>query len=499
MKTISATIAILMAFAMVGVGSLAQQAAGTGQEGARVEMAAGESLHGGASQVRIVRLSQVKGDVKLDRGTEKGFEAAFANLPVVQNQRLQTHQGIAEVEFEDNSSLRVTPDSLIEFPVLQRSSTGGTMTGVKLVKGTLYVSLANAKGSEFTVAFGDEKVVVTPSSHIRIDLDDSKAKLAVFNGEVQVTDASGTLTASKKKTLMFDLAARTPAVVAKNDEAGQFDDWDKSEMDYHKLRSSASSAFSGGSNLYGVSDLYYYGSFNNIGGCGSMWRPYMASAAWDPFANGVWAWYPSAGYSWVSPYPWGWAPFHYGSWSYCGGGWGWSPGGQWIGLVNQPMILNAGNSGRYANVPRPPHHPVPGGSTLAVVNTRPLVVSKPVSAESFVFQKDSAGLGVPRGAMGGKLGGVSAGVARQGSVSTPIVTSSSFAQSFSRSGQAGVPEAARSGEMQGRSNAVVSSHSSAASSGWSGGGGHAAPSAPSMSSAPSVSAPAAPAGGGAHH
>lgn len=489
-------IASLLAFSMVGVGAQAQETANSAQPGDRVEISAGEAAHEGASQVRIVRLSQVKGEVQLDRGTEKGFEAAFANLPVAQNQRLQTRQGVAEVEFEDNSSLRVTPDSLIEFPVLQRGSSGATMTGVKLLKGTLYVSLANTKGNEFTVSFGKEQVVLTPSSHIRVDLDDSKAKLAVFNGDVQVTDASGTLTAGKKKTLTFDLAEQTPAVEAKNDKAEPFDDWDKSEMDYHKVRSisSVSSVFGGGSSLYGVNDLYYYGSFNNVGGCGSMWRPYLTSAAWSPFANGVWAWYPGAGYSWVSPYPWGWTPYHSGSWNYCGGGWGWQPGAQFVGLVNQPRAF-VGNSGRFSNVPRSPHHPIPGGSTLAVVNTKPLVVSRPVSAESFVFQKDSAGLGVPRGAMGGKLGGVSAGVARQGSVSTPIVATSSFARPY----QVGTAGGSRAGgEMQSRSNAVSSSHSSGMSSGSSG-GSHAAssaPSAPSMSSAPSAPAGG---GGGTHH
>jgi hypothetical protein len=478
-------IAALLTFAMVGVGSRAQETANPAQAGDRVKISAGELAQSGVSQVRIVRLSQVKGEVQLDRGTEKGFEAAFANLPVAQNQRLQTHEGVAEVEFEDNSSLRVTPDSLIEFPALQRSSAGATITGVKLLKGTLYVSLADTKGNEFTVAFGKEKIVLTPSSHIRIDLDASKAKLTVFNGDVQVTDASGTMTAGKKKVLAFDETTQAPAVVAKNDEAGPFDDWDKTEMDYHKVRS-VPSAFGGVSNLYGINDLNYYGSFSNIGGCGSMWRPYLASAGWDPFANGIWAWYPGAGYSWVSPYPWGWAPFHYGSWNYCGGGWGWQPGGQWIGLVNQPTVLNVAKN---PNVPRPPSRPISGGSTMVVVNAKPLAVSKLVSPDTFVFQKNSAGLGVPRGSMV-NLNKISAGVAQHGSVSTPVVTSNAFAQP----GQAGVVGASHGVEMQGRSNPTAASHASGASassaSGWSG-GSHAA-------SSPAPSAPAS-TGGGAHH
>src|SRR5580658_6433064 len=59
------------------------------------------------SKVRIVRLSEVKGEVQLDRLTGKGFEGAMANLPVTEGARLKTGNGVAEVEFEDNSTIRV--------------------------------------------------------------------------------------------------------------------------------------------------------------------------------------------------------------------------------------------------------------------------------------------------------------------------------------------------------------------------------------------------------
>ena len=47
-----------------------------------------------------------------------------------------------------------------------------------------------------------------------------------------------------------------------------------------------------------------------------MWQPYLVGAGWDPFMNGAWMWYPGAGYTWVSAYPWGWTPYRYGSWTY---------------------------------------------------------------------------------------------------------------------------------------------------------------------------------------
>lgn len=429
-KTIPGSIAVLLALSLFVAASRAQEAASTAQTGDSTDVAAAEPSQpapaaNGVSGVRIVRLSQVKGEVLLDRKTDRGFETAFANLPIAQGQRLQTKEGVAEVEFEDNSTLRITPDSLIEFPALQRGPSGATATSVKLLKGILYVSLANTKGSQFIVTLGNETLTLAPSSHIRLDTDTAKSSLAVFNGSVQVADSSGTTMVGKKKAVVLnttqDASAGTPPVIGKV-EHELFDEWDKNAADYHKLRS-VPAAFASSSYLYGINDLNYYGSFSN-GGCGTMWRPYFTSAAWDPFANGVWAWYPGTGYSWVSPYPWGWTPFHYGSWEYCpsGGGWGWRPGGNWIGLSNQPAtttmprVLNQVHGTAY---PKPPHAPAAGSSTLVVVSTRPLPISKLSSPDTFTFRKDSAGLGVPRESLG-KLSKVSQGVAQHGSVSTTV-------------------------------------------------------------------------------
>lgn len=55
------------------------------------------------------------------------------------------------------------------------------------------------------------------------------------------------------------------------------------------------------------------------------WRPRVA-VDWRPYWDGRWHWTPS-GLTWVSYEPWGWVPYHYGTWvmtsSY---GWCWRPG-----------------------------------------------------------------------------------------------------------------------------------------------------------------------------
>lgn len=358
------------------------------------------------SKVRIVRLSEVKGQVQLDRNAGRGYEPGIANLPIVEGSKLKTEEGVAEVEFEDNSSLRVAPESIVEFPTLGRMATGGTASTVHLVQGMAYVSLVKSNTNQFNLMFGNQNLVLPAPSHIRLQLAGTEARLAVLDGNLRLTEASGaTVDVSKKKTVTFDLLEHKQPEVAKDIAPEPFDSWDHNAVDYHS-RVASVSAFNGSPYSYGMNDMMYYGSF--VGGCGGgmMWRPYFASAAWDPYSNGAWAYYQGAGYSWVSPYPWGWMPYHYGSWSFCPGmGWGWMPGGYWNGLNNYAMIpATAGGGGSTVGGIHRPVRPVgPPGvrqPSMLAVSSKPLVRSEITSREAFTFRKDSAGLGIPRDGFG---------------------------------------------------------------------------------------------------
>jgi ferric-dicitrate binding protein FerR (iron transport regulator) len=387
----------------------------------------------GDSHVRIVRLSDVKGMLALDRKTGLGFEQTMQNMPIVEGAKLRTADGYAEVEFEDNSTLRLAPNSQVEFPLLALRSSGAKASTMNVVKGTVYVSTENTKGNEFLLEAGEAKMMVAPSTHLRLEFDEGKTVVSVFKGSVEVQRGAETTVVDKKQSLTLGADQMT---VAKKVAEMPFDAWDKESIDYHD-RYSKANAFAGSGNAFGLSDLNYYGSFVNAGGCGQMWQPYMVSAGWNPYANGVWALYPGAGYSWVSPYPWGWLPYHSGSWSFCQGvGWGWQPGGNWNGLNNiaggfagggvSPAVgtgagVLAKNPGVHSPL-RPAAPQVAAGAakpSLVLSNQKPMVFSKESTPGNFVFQKDSAGLGVPRGSLG-NLNHISNDVGRHGSASMPV-------------------------------------------------------------------------------
>jgi len=379
----------------------------------------------GVSKVRIVRLSEVKGQVQLDRNNGRGYEPGIANLPIVENSKLKTGEGVAEVEFEDNSSLRVAPDSIVEFPRLERMAGGGTASTVHLLQGMAYVSLMKSNNNQFNLAFGDQSLALPAPSHVRLQLSGTEGRLAVLDGNLRIADASGaTLDIPKKKTITFDLMQHQQPMLAKDIAPEPYDSWDQTSAGYHS-RVANFSGSNGSPYSYGVNDMSYYGSFADGCGMGMMWRPYFASAAWDPYSNGAWAWYQGAGYSWVSPYPWGWMPYHYGSWAFCPGmGWGWMPGGSWNGLNNIAMIPQTGSpvGGGGVTGPhpvRPPNPPRINEPSMMAVNLKPLVKSDVSSRESFTFRNNSAGLGVPRDGFG-KLNKVAEHVQQHGSVNQPI-------------------------------------------------------------------------------
>jgi len=120
------------------------------------------------SQVRIVRLSDVEGTVQVDKNTGQGFEKAFLNMPIVQGMKLATKDGRAEVEFEDGSTVRITPKSTVEFSELTLRDSGGRASTVVLKTGMAYVNYtAKGKADEFTVLFANEKIQAGQAVHFR--------------------------------------------------------------------------------------------------------------------------------------------------------------------------------------------------------------------------------------------------------------------------------------------------------------------------------------------
>jgi hypothetical protein len=341
------------------------------------------------SQVRIVRLSDVQGSVQIDKNTGLGFENTFLNLPITQGVRVKTRdRGRAEIEFEDGSTLRLTPNTTVEFSTLGMNDAGKRISAINLIEGMAYVNWLGNKEDEFSLNFSREKIVLNHAAHFRVETSPQVADLAVFKGDVDVEGPAGKVTVEKKKTAKFDAADNDKYTLAKNVEDAPLDSWDKEASSYHQQYAKNNLSPYG----YGVSDLNYYGSYSNVPGYGMLWQPYFTGVGWDPFMNGAWSLYPGSGFMFASAYPWGWMPYHYGNWMFLPGmGWMWQPGG-WNTFSTVP---------RYAGTLPANFHPLvaPAPGTVKAV-----VVGRAGTTSAFssrvVLNAGSAGMGIPRGSIG---------------------------------------------------------------------------------------------------
>jgi hypothetical protein len=406
------------------------------------------------SQARIVRLSDVQGSVQIDKNTGLGFENAFVNLPITQGVHLKTGAtGRAEVEFEDGSSMRLTPNTTVEFSKLGLTDAGQRVSEVNLVEGMTYVNWLGK--DDFSLNFSREKVSLDRAAHFRVDTSREVADLAVFKGDVDVRGPNGSLAVAKKKTATFDAADDDKSKIENKIAEAPLDSWDKEAVSYHDeyAKNNASSPYG-----YGQSDLNYYGAYTNVPGYGMMWQPYFAGVGWDPFMNGAWGWYPGFGYMFASSYPWGWMPYRYGSWMFVPGfGWMWQPGG-WGSWVSTPVYRPT----TLVHV-TPLVAPTAGTKTVVVGKAG---TSAPMMASRYTVNAGSAGMGIARGSLG-NLNHLNHQVAKSGFAEVRP------APQFSATSPRGYSRPSYGEEGAGRSSTASPSmgHASSSSSGHSSAGG----------------------------
>ena len=286
------------------------------------------------SHVRIVRLSYADGNVQMSRGTGQGLERAILNSPIVEGSSVVTgRDGLAEVEFENNSTVRLGEATDVKFRQLLMNDAGDKVNEVELVRGTLYFDTRSSKDNVYRVIAADRTFVVQRNSLVRFMMSGDQVEVAVMNGVGQLANNAELVKIKKTETLTLDAKSPAGFTIAKGVDNLPLDRWNNERSAYQTVYAYNNTGYgsygSPGLGGYGFQDLAYYGGFFNAPGYGLVWQPYGASSwmGWNPYLSGAWAFTPGFGYAWASAYPWGWLPYHYGAWGYSAGiGWFWAPG-----------------------------------------------------------------------------------------------------------------------------------------------------------------------------
>jgi hypothetical protein len=338
-----------------------------------------------AQAVSAARLSSVDGQVQISQGSQVIADRAVANAPLFEGTRIVTAEdGRAEIQFEDGSVARLSPNSSLTLTVLRGKGGVGDIE-VTLNTGLGYFELHGAgqpgQGG-IRVKFDDGVVTAGGFTVLRVNLDNPPGELAVFSGNAHMERGSA---------LAVDLHGGESVALNSSDpshydlsESIEPDSWDTWNSDRDQVlaaegssRTSATQGYANSANP-AWNDLDANGNWYNVPGQGNIWSPYDASdPGFDPYGNGYWMSSPQFGNLWVSGYSWGYLPYQCGMWNfYDNFGWGWAPGmggcSPWWGAGFYGL-----NIGLIPGGYRPPHRPINPGPPgrvhpLLAVNRQPL-------------------------------------------------------------------------------------------------------------------------------
>ena len=329
------------------------------------------------SRARIVRLSYIDGDARIDQGSAQGEQRAILNMPVIQGTRLMADEdGRIEVEFENGSTMRLVGPAEVIFRELSLRNDGNKISLIEVTHGLVYFDVVRKGDDDFRVTVQNHNVEVHKTSHFRVDDTAGAARIAVMKGQLDLLDAPDGVEVKKGDTITFDRGDAAHYVLAKDIDPIGPDQWDHDRAQDRETyaRSQAyknTLTYAGSPYSYGMYDLASYGSWFSGPG-GPCWRPSGYGFGWDPFSQGAWNYYPGNGWVFVSYYPWGWTPYRYGSWNWFGGtGWCWNPGG-YYGWNPYPVIVTQPPQYNRPTPPgKPPGPPVYIGGRKVLPNGNP--------------------------------------------------------------------------------------------------------------------------------
>jgi len=452
-------------------------------------------------QIRAVRLSNVVGGVQILSGAETEFAQAYPNMPLMQGSTLKTGEdGRAEIQLEDGSVLRLTPNSSAALSVLSRTSDGNTNSEIDLLTGLAYVESKGAANQRFVVHFGGNEVISPAPASFRVNLDANPVEFAVLDGSAHLSNGTAyAVDVRANETVRFDPNDGGRYFLAQGVDPDSWDQWN-ADRDQAMSQMAAQETREAQGSGAGWSDLDYYGNWYSASDGTSFWMPDGAGAGWDPYGSGYWGYYGGAGgYVWISGYPWGWLPYHCGMWNYYDGfnGWGWVPSNcsnRWYpsgGIGYAPP--------RYRRLPHPnPVGPVVGGYPRLPLRNRLIAVDRGPEATTLTPRVGAAPRVIGVGGQTARLlpktvnpvvaegrpGAPSSERVRTGYVGAPPIGNVPAYRPVAPSGAyrapaPSYPGRASAGSSQGSSSAGRSSYSatappaaSHASSGGSSGGGH---------------------------
>jgi hypothetical protein len=300
---------------------------------------------------RVARLNWMTGDVSFQPAGLEDWTNATLNYPLTTNDHLYTGRDSRVEMHIGPNAIRVDGDSNFGFLNLDDN-----IVQVSLTQGSMEIHLnVLADDDSFEIATPDGAITLLRTGDYRIDTDadHDASMLTVRAGQAELflgsstiirahetayfrqnqpvdirsandTDDFDSFTAARDSDIPY-VAPPDPTTVSRRRPMDRFSDPPVTVSDLVS------------EGMTGAEDLATTGTWQNDPTLGSVWSP-PVSADWSPYSDGSWTYEEPWGWTWVDAAPWGFAPYHYGRWTYFRGRWVWAPGPR-IGSVSYAPAL----------------------------------------------------------------------------------------------------------------------------------------------------------------
>jgi len=293
------------------------------------------------------RIERVDGQVGLNRSLDQSQSAqwveATANTPISVGDRVITRDNSrTDIAFTGRNFATLQANTSLD--VLELSNQKNQLA---LREGSALFDVGSLPSGElFEVATPCGAVDVKQAGLYQVAIDDQGNAVAnTLNGVAEVVRQNGSSEIQKGESLTLSCQSGQDAVLSRIDRGqagalvdsyyryrypkrydGRYVNYDTYLADpyYYDPYNRNNSYRYVSEYIPGVEDLDDYGNWQYVSDYGYCWHPY-AETAWAPYQSGYWGMDYPFGLTWVSNEPWGYAPYHYGRWTYASNEWFWVP------------------------------------------------------------------------------------------------------------------------------------------------------------------------------
>jgi len=247
----------------------------------------------------FARMSYVTGDVFIERAADMGYEQGIVNLPVVENDKLGSRDGRAEIHFGRKNYLRIDRYTHVDFAGLPRK--GYDQVKLNLLSGNIYLRVSFlGREKDFEVHTPDASYYILEEGLYQFKVvENSETEIHVVEGAVEAAGEEGSVLVEAEERLVASNGAfRSGPENLYASYSDGFSEWNNSRD---------ALLFRTVQKTYLPSELYEYESELATNGrwvyeasYGHVWIPHVYHNTWRPYHNGRWWWYPSCGWTWVT-------------------------------------------------------------------------------------------------------------------------------------------------------------------------------------------------------